>query len=139
MQKIRIHWIFVALILLSFMPTASYAKSIAMEKNQKNTTNQIKESSKFKVTFIELGSVRCIPCKQMQAVMKSIEKKYGTQVKVVFYDVWTPEGKPFGEKYGIEEIPTQVFLDEHGKEFSRHVGFFAEEELIKVLKTKGVK
>jgi thiol-disulfide isomerase/thioredoxin len=32
---------------------------------------------KPKVTFIELGSVNCIPCKQMQPVMKSIEEKYG--------------------------------------------------------------
>ena len=96
-------------------------------------------SVKYKVTFIELGSVRCIPCQKMQIVMKSIEKKYGNQVRIVFHDVWTPEGKPFGRQYGIEAIPTQVFLDENGKEFSRHVGFFPEDELIKVLKSKGVK
>ncbi len=139
MRRIKINWFFAVLILLSVILTTSYAESITQVKSQKNAANQIKESAKFKVTFIELGSVRCIPCKQMQTVMKSIEKKYGTQVKVVFHDVWTPEGKPFGEKYGIDVIPTQVFLDENGKEFSRHVGFFPEEELIKVLKTKGVK
>jgi thioredoxin 1 len=92
----------------------------------------------FKVTFIELGSVRCIPCKQMQPVMKSIEQKYGTQVKVVFHDVWTVAGAPFAKQYGIEAIPTQVFLDEAGKEYFRHLGFFPEEELIKVLNQKGV-
>ena len=93
---------------------------------------------KYKVTFVELGSVRCIPCQQMQPVMKSIEKKFSTQVKVVFYDVWTQEGAPYGKKYGIEAIPTQVFLDETGKEYFRHVGFFPEEELVKVLNLKGV-
>jgi thiol-disulfide isomerase/thioredoxin len=41
---------------------------------------------KPKVTFVELGSVNCIPCKQMQPVMKAIEKKYGEQVKVIFYN-----------------------------------------------------
>jgi thioredoxin 1 len=94
---------------------------------------------RYKVTFVELGSVRCIPCQQMQPVMKSIEQKYGTQVKVVFHDVWTEEGAPYGKKYGIEAIPTQVFLDETGKEYFRHVGFFPEEELVKVLNQKGVK
>ena len=94
---------------------------------------------KYKVTFIELGSVRCIPCQQMQVVMKSIEAKYGKEVKIDFYDVWTDDGKPFGVKYGIEAIPTQVFLDETGKEYYRHVGFFPEEELVKVLQMKGVK
>lgn len=90
------------------------------------------------VTFIELGSVRCIPCQKMQPIMRSIEEKYGTQVKVVFHDVWTEEGRPFADQYAIELIPTQVFLDKDGKEFFRHQGFFEETELIKVLETKGV-
>ena len=121
--------LFIAFILVSVILT----KAEAQNKTPK------KEAVKYKVTFIELGSVRCIPCQKMQGVMKSIEKKYASQVQVVFHDVWTPEGKPFGEKFGIEQIPTQVFLDENGKEFSRHVGYFPEEELVKVLKEKGVK
>lgn len=95
--------------------------------------------AKPKVTFIELGSVNCIPCKKMQPVMKAIEAKYGEQVKVVFYDVWTSEQKPFAEKYGIKLIPTQVFLDEKGKEFFRHEGFYPEKEIDKLLQGKGMK
>ena len=111
----------------------------------KTNINQVPSESipiiekKYKVTFIELGSVRCIPCKQMQSIMKSIEAKYGNEVKIEFYDVWTESGKPFGVKYGIESIPTQVFLDETGKEYFRHVGFFPEEDLVKVLEQMGVK
>ncbi len=109
-------------------------------KSADKTTVALKLTpEQYKVTFIELGSVNCIPCKKMQVIMKSIEQKYGDQVKIVFYDVWTPEGKPFGEKYGIQAIPTQVFLDQNGKEFSRHEGYFPEEELVKVLNSKGVK
>ena len=93
---------------------------------------------KPKVTFIELGSVNCIPCKQMQPVMKAIEEKYGDQVKVVFYDVWKADQKKYAHKYGIRLIPTQVFLDEDGKEFHRHEGFYPEEEIDKLLKTKGL-
>jgi thioredoxin 1 len=97
------------------------------------------KESKIKVTFVELGSVKCIPCKKMQPVMKAIEKEYGDQVKVVFHDVWTSEGKPYAKKYKIRLIPTQVFLDKDGKEYFRHVGFFPKEEVVKVLKQKGVK
>lgn len=100
-------------------------------------TNHVAE--KYKVTFIELGSVRCIPCQQMQPIMKSIEAKYGKYVKVVFHDVWTEAGAPYAKQYGIEAIPTQIFLDETGKEYFRHVGFFPETELVKVLQHKGVK
>jgi thioredoxin 1 len=90
------------------------------------------------VTFVEIGSVRCSPCKRMQPIMKEIEEECAGKVKVVFYDVWTPEGKPYGQKYGIRVIPTQVFLDKDGKEYYRHEGYFPKEELIKVLKMKGV-
>ncbi len=95
--------------------------------------------SKPKVTFIELGSVNCIPCKMMQPVMKNIEKKYAGQVRVIFYDVWTQEQRPYADKYGIKLIPTQVFLDENGKEFHRHEGFYPEAEIEKILQNKGVK
>lgn len=105
----------------------------AQSKEKKNST------IKSKVTFIELGSVNCIPCKQMQPVMKAIEERYGEQVNVIFYDVWTKEQRPYAEKYGIKLIPTQVFLDEKGKEFFRHEGFYPEKEIDKLLQGKGLK
>ena len=129
----------IVFLLLASTLGISYAQNTTQDKTQKPATVQKVNAGKYKVTFIELGSVRCIPCQKMQPVMKSIEKKYGKEVKVVFHDVWTPEGKPFAVQYGIESIPTQVFLDENGKEFSRHVGYFPEEELTKVLNSHGVK
>jgi thioredoxin 1 len=90
-----------------------------------------------RITFIELGSVTCIPCKQMKPVMESIEKRYAGQVKVVFYDVW--KDKRPAEQYKIRLIPTQVFLDKDGKELLRHEGFFAEAEIDKFLAAQGVK
>ncbi|MBN2754311.1 MAG: thioredoxin family protein [Candidatus Goldbacteria bacterium] len=95
--------------------------------------------SKVKVTFIELGSVKCVPCKMMVPVMEEIEKKYGKDVKVVFHDVWTPAGEPYAKQYGIRGIPTQIFLDENGKEFHRHTGFYPLEQILPVLKQGGVK
>jgi thioredoxin 1 len=94
---------------------------------------------KPKVTFVELGSVNCIPCKQMQPIMKSIEERYSDQVKVIFYDVWKSDQKQYAQKYGIRLIPTQVFLDENGKEFHRHEGFYPEAEIDKLLHNKGLK
>lgn len=151
-----IRYNFILLSILAFIPFTGCSKSA---KNNNQLENKAESSlpaenvvltkvqsdsikpgnAAYKVTFIELGSVRCIPCQKMQAVMKSIKEKYGDQVNVVFYDVWTPEGSPFGQQYGIQAIPTQVFLDENGKEFFRHEGYFPEEELVKVLNEKGVR
>ncbi|MDH7528915.1 MAG: thioredoxin family protein, partial [Ignavibacteria bacterium] len=101
--------IILLLVVTEFVP--------AQSKKNKEITNSPK------VTFVEIGSVNCIPCKQMQPVMKAIESKYIDQVKVIFYDVWTKEQKPYADKYKIKLIPTQIFLDENGKEFHRHEGF----------------
>jgi thioredoxin 1 len=117
--------LFIGLLLCSFM----FANA------QERKSNDVKP----KVTFVELGSVNCIPCKQMQPVMKAIEKNYGEQVKVIFYDVWTPEQKKYASQYKIKLIPTQVFLDENGKEFFRHEGFYPEKEIEKLFLSKGVK
>lgn len=97
------------------------------------------DTSAIKVSFVELGSVNCIPCRMMQPVMKEIEEEYSDQVKVIFYDVWTPEGNPYAKKHNIRVIPTQVFLDKEGKEYFRHEGFFPKDELVEVLKKGGVK
>jgi thioredoxin 1 len=98
-----------------------------------------KNETRPKVIFIELGSVSCIPCRMMQPVMKNIEKKYGDQIKVIFYDVWTQEQRKYADIYKIRVIPTQVFLDANGKEFHRHEGFYPETEIDKLLKSKGLK
>ncbi len=117
--------LFIVLLLCSF----------SLAPAQERKTNEVKP----KVTFVELGSVNCIPCKQMQPVMKAVEKKYGEQLKVVFHDVWKEENKKYAEQYKIQLIPTQVFLDENGKEFFRHQGFYPEKEIDKLLQKKGLK
>ncbi len=97
-----------------------------------NTPNTVK------VTFVELGSESCIPCRMMKPVMEKIRSQYSGQVRVVFYDVWSAEGRPQAVNFGIRAIPTQVFLDANGNEFFRHEGFFSEEEIVRLLRAKGV-
>lgn len=91
------------------------------------------------VTFIELGSVNCIPCKAMQPVMKSVEEKYGAQIKVIFYDVWKQDQAHYAKEFNVRLIPTQVFLDANGKELMRHEGFFPEKDIDAFLQSKGLK
>mgnify|MGYP003969643571 FL=1 len=89
-----------------------------------------------KITFLELGSTTCIPCKQMEKVLESVREKYGDQIDVIFYDV--KNEKEITKKYKIKMIPTQVFLDENGNEIHRHVGFYPEEKIDEFLKEQGL-
>ena len=108
--------------------------AVAAENKSASTGNKIEH----KVTFVELGSVNCIPCKMMKPVMEKVEQQYKGQVKVVFHDVWTEQGRAEGARFRIRVIPTQVFLDKKGDEYYRHEGFFPFEEVDKILKQKGV-
>lgn len=100
------------------------------------TTSLDLDFSKHKVTFIELGADRCIPCKAMQPIMKEIAGEYAGKIQVVFYDVWK-DAAP-ARKYGIQLIPTQVFIDQNGREIFRHVGLFPKAEILSMLKEKGI-
>lgn len=91
-----------------------------------------------KVTFIELGSVRCIPCRAMQPIMQAVQQKYGNRIRIIFYDVWKTEQKQYAQEYGIKLIPTQVFLDSTGKEIGRHEGFYPLDEMVEFLESQGL-
>jgi len=135
MKRRRYLYIIIFLVLLAVV----FGFKKVSNNTETSLTQEDLTTDEIKVTFVELGSVKCIPCKQMQPIMKEIEEEYKGQVKVVFYDVWTAEGKPYIKEFGIRAIPTQVFLDKNGKEYFRHQGFFAKDELVEVLKMQGVK
>jgi len=135
MKRKRYIYVIIFLILLAIV----FGFKKVSNNTETSLTQEYVTTDEIKVTFVELGSVKCIPCKQMQPIMKEIEEEYKGQVKVVFYDVWTAEGKPYIKEFGIRAIPTQVFLDKNGKEYFRHQGFFAKDELVEVLKMQGVK
>jgi len=106
-------------------------------KGEVLVTNRLDiDFSKYLVTFIELGADRCIPCKQMQPIMKDIAKSFSDRIQVVFYDVWK-DAEP-ARKYKIQLIPTQIFVDQKGNEIARHVGLFPKEEILELLKKHGV-
>ena len=136
LKQIGLFALLMAVILILF--SANYNFAIAQEKDGK-TVPKTEKTAMPLVTFVEIGSVNCIPCRAMQPIMKAVEEEFGEQVKVVFHDVWTPKGKMDAAKYNIRVIPTQVFLDKNGKEYFRHEGYFPKADVVRVLKMQGVK
>ncbi len=119
------------------VPAGQSQPPIFAVKGEVLVTNRLDiDFSKFQVTFLELGADRCIPCKKMQPIMKEIAAMFPDRVQVVFYDVWKDPAP--GERYRVQLIPTQVFLDQKGKEIARHVGLFPKEEILALLKKHGI-
>jgi thioredoxin 1 len=92
-----------------------------------------------KVTMVDIGAKKCIPCKMMAPIMKELEEEYGSTGKAAinFIDVW--ENPAEGRKFGIKSIPTQIFFDKDGKEVYRHEGFLDKNSIITRLEKLGVK
>ena len=61
---------------------------------------------------------------------------FGHQVEVVFYDVCEDDAP--AREYGIQYIPTQVFLDDKGVELHRHTGFYPQEKIEALLLEHGL-
>ncbi len=85
--------------------------------------------------LVDLGADRCIPCKMMAPILEELRKEYKGKLEVVFYDVWKDPAP--ADKFKIYGIPTQIFLDETGKELYRHAGYFSKEEILRKWKELG--
>lgn len=89
-----------------------------------------------KSVMLELGSVGCIPCEKMKPVMQKLRDTYQGKLEVIFIDVRVD--RKAAQRFRVHMIPTQVFLDKSGKEFHRHIGYYAYEEIAPVLKKAGI-
>ena len=132
----RTRWHSAGVALAALLLLASCSRSTSQDRP---VGSKDASAAQKRVTFIELGSVNCIPCKAMQPILEELRKKYPDTVEVVFHDVWTKEGEPFGRSFRIRVIPTQVFLDREGKEYYRHEGYLPLEEVLTALEQGGLK
>jgi len=89
-----------------------------------------------KPTMVEFGAKGCIPCDMMQPILDNLRKKHPDKLNVVFVHVG--ENRILGARFGIQSIPVQVFYDKNGEEVFRHVGFYAEADVLKQLAKMGV-
>jgi len=72
-----------SLSLIAMLLLSASGITLAQSQAAKSQPKAAVPTAQPVVTFIELGSVNCIPCKAMQPVMRAIEQKYGEQVRVV--------------------------------------------------------
>ena len=117
-------------VFLTFLTLSGHGNASEVD----TTLSNAKRDSK--VVMLELGSVGCIPCEQMKPVMEKLRRNYNGKLEVFFVDV--RKDKETARRFSVFAIPTQVFLDKNGKEFHRHMGYYAYEEIGPVLKKAGL-
>lgn len=90
-----------------------------------------------KPTLIDLGARTCIPCKKMAPILEGLSTEYKGKANVLFIDVH--EDSAAADRFKVRMIPTQVFFDAKGKEIKRHIGFMDKADIVKELKSAGLK
>lgn len=85
----------------------------------------------FQLTFLEFGAEGCISCRKMKIVMEKVKTSYPKKVNVVFMNSLQSESQELMKLFGVVTIPTQILLDENGKEYYRHSGYISFEDLSK--------
>jgi thioredoxin 1 len=80
--------------------------------------------------LLDLGSKDCIPCKMMAPILEELGREYQGVMNVRFVDVNLKENVPLARQYGVQRIPTQVFLSADGRELWRHEGFLAKDAIL---------
>jgi thioredoxin 1 len=70
--------------------------------------------------LLDLGAGHCQACKKMVPILADLRERLKGKVEVRFTDI--EEEPKAADRWGIEVIPTQIFLDAQGKELWRHVG-----------------
>lgn len=86
--------------------------------------------------LIDVGSTQCIPCKMMAPILDELATEYKGKLVVEFVNV--NENRDAAARLSVETIPTQIFYDQTGKEFSRHIGFFPKEDILTTFAKQGI-
>ena len=122
-------------------PTPSSSKAPARQNAKHTAPPAAKKHGNAKTAralprLLDLGAMKCVPCKMMATVMDELTKEYGGKLKVEFIDV--RKNPKAAEKYKINNIPTQIFYDANGREFYRHIGYYPKEGVLAAFKKHGV-
>ena len=85
---------------------------------------------------MEFGGETCIPCREMQPVLKEIRAALGTKGRV--HNFWIQKSPEVAREHKVMAMPTQIVFDAKGTEVFRHIGVLPLTDFQKALKEKGI-
>lgn len=92
--------------------------------NDNNGRELLEENEQLVV--VDFFATRCVPCRQMAPTLEALAE--ANAGKVTFYKCDVDEAEELSRDYGIQSIPTLVFM-EQGREVERIAGLTPQHEL----------
>jgi|DewCreStandDraft_5_1066085.scaffolds.fasta_scaffold01105_16 thioredoxin-like negative regulator of GroEL len=83
--------------------------------------------------LLNFHSTQCIPCIEIEKIIKAVEPSYAGRVRFIIVDVYDPSEYELCVQYSIQTIPTTVFLDAKGQIKEGYVGVIEEASMRQIL------
>jgi len=83
--------------------------------------------------LLNFHSTQCIPCIEIEKVIKEVEPEYAGRVAFVIVDVYDPSEYDLCMQYDIQTIPTTVFLDAQGQFKEGYIGVIDAASMRRIL------
>ena len=122
----------VAMLAVVALCTATACNNKPAHSTSSETPAQTETPAKPSVAkVLDFSATWCGPCRQLAPTIETLEKEYAG--KVVFEKIDVDQNSELASKYGIEAIPTLVYLDALGQEIERTPGSVSETDIRRIL------
>ena len=122
----------VAMLAVVALCTATACNNKPAHSTSSETPAQTETPAKPSVAkVLDFSATWCGPCRQLAPTIETLEKEYAG--KVAFEKIDVDQNSERAGKYGIEAIPTLVYLDALGQEIERTTGIVSETDIRRIL------
>ena len=122
----------VAMLAVVALCTATACNNKPAHSTSSETPAQTETPAKPSVAkVLDFSATWCGPCLQLAPTIETLEKEYAG--KVAFEKIDVDQNSELASKYGIEAIPTLVYLDALGQEIERTTGIVSETDIRRIL------